>query len=75
MPSAQLGPKFMKENGIKHVMFSTADGALEAAPAVRKYILLLTALYDSCFNPSLTINKCTFLLGKGLQVSFDSEDW
>lgn len=56
-------------------MFSTADGALEAAPAVRKYILLLTALYDSCFNPSLTINKCTFLLGKGLQVSFDSEDW
>ncbi|CAH8392041.1 unnamed protein product [Eruca vesicaria subsp. sativa] len=30
-----LGPKFMKENGIKHVTFSTADGALEAAPAVR----------------------------------------
>lgn len=25
----------MKENGIKHVTFSTADGALEAAPAVR----------------------------------------
>jgi hypothetical protein len=25
----------MKENGIKHVVFSTADGALEAAPAVR----------------------------------------
>jgi len=33
--SAQLGPKFMKENGLKHVTFSTADGALEAAPAVR----------------------------------------
>lgn len=33
--SFQLGPKFMKENGLKHVTFSTADGALEAAPAVR----------------------------------------
>lgn len=33
--SVQLGPKFMRENGIKHVTFSTADGALEAAPAVR----------------------------------------
>ncbi|KAK8613782.1 hypothetical protein V6N13_101538 [Hibiscus sabdariffa] len=30
-----LGPKFMNENGFKHVIFSTADGALEAAPAVR----------------------------------------
>ncbi|KAK7387471.1 hypothetical protein VNO78_28303 [Psophocarpus tetragonolobus] len=29
-----LGPKFMKENGLKHVTFSTADGALEAAPAM-----------------------------------------
>ncbi|XP_028083383.1 ATP phosphoribosyltransferase 2, chloroplastic-like [Camellia sinensis] len=29
-----LGPKFMKENGVKHVTFSTADGALEAAPAM-----------------------------------------
>nr|VDC84485.1 unnamed protein product [Brassica rapa] len=29
-----LGPKFMEENGIKHVTFSTADGALEAAPAM-----------------------------------------
>lgn len=29
-----LGPKFMRENGIKHVFFSTADGALEAAPAM-----------------------------------------
>uniref|UniRef100_A0A7N2L1Y5 ATP phosphoribosyltransferase n=1 Tax=Quercus lobata TaxID=97700 RepID=A0A7N2L1Y5_QUELO len=28
-----LGPKFMKENGLKYVTFSTADGALEAAPA------------------------------------------
>lgn len=25
----------MKENGLEHVTFSTADGALEAAPAVR----------------------------------------
>ena len=30
----QLGPKFLRENGLKHVSFSTADGALEAAPAV-----------------------------------------
>ncbi|KAK9001579.1 hypothetical protein V6N11_083359 [Hibiscus sabdariffa] len=29
-----LGPKFMNENGFKHVIFSTADGALEAAPAL-----------------------------------------
>uniref|UniRef100_A0A2P2MKI5 ATP phosphoribosyltransferase n=2 Tax=Rhizophora mucronata TaxID=61149 RepID=A0A2P2MKI5_RHIMU len=29
-----LGPKFMKDNGLKHVQFSTADGALEAAPAM-----------------------------------------
>ncbi|KAL5701812.1 ATP phosphoribosyltransferase [Ranunculus cassubicifolius] len=29
-----LGPKFMKENGLDHVTFSTADGALEAAPAM-----------------------------------------
>ncbi|KAF7143026.1 hypothetical protein RHSIM_Rhsim05G0031000 [Rhododendron simsii] len=30
----QLAPKFMKENGLKNVTFSTADGALEAAPAM-----------------------------------------
>ncbi|KAM5551897.1 hypothetical protein ABKV19_026651 [Rosa sericea] len=29
-----LGPKFVKENGLDHVSFSTADGALEAAPAM-----------------------------------------
>ncbi|XP_076903407.1 ATP phosphoribosyltransferase 1, chloroplastic-like [Bidens hawaiensis] len=29
-----LSPKFLKENGIEHVTFSTADGALEAAPAM-----------------------------------------
>lgn len=29
-----LAPKFLKENGLKYVMFSTADGALEAAPAM-----------------------------------------
>ncbi|KAF9661417.1 hypothetical protein SADUNF_Sadunf19G0066600 [Salix dunnii] len=29
-----LGPKFMKDNGFMHVTFSTADGALEAAPAM-----------------------------------------
>ncbi|MBA0698274.1 hypothetical protein Goari_021771 [Gossypium aridum] len=29
-----LGPKFMQEHGLKHVIFSSADGALEAAPAM-----------------------------------------
>ncbi|KAF9589002.1 hypothetical protein IFM89_017681 [Coptis chinensis] len=29
-----LGPKFVKEKGLEHVTFSTADGALEAAPAM-----------------------------------------
>lgn len=29
-----LGPKFMNVKGLKHVSFSTADGALEAAPAM-----------------------------------------
>ncbi|XP_008783595.1 ATP phosphoribosyltransferase, chloroplastic-like [Phoenix dactylifera] len=29
-----LGPKFLKERGLEHVSFSTADGALEAAPAM-----------------------------------------
>ncbi|ONK60697.1 uncharacterized protein A4U43_C08F21610 [Asparagus officinalis] len=28
-----LGPKFMKEKGLEFVTFSSADGALEAAPA------------------------------------------
>ncbi|KAL0384602.1 UNVERIFIED_CONTAM: ATP phosphoribosyltransferase 2, chloroplastic [Sesamum radiatum] len=32
--SLALGPKFMKENGMRYVTFSTADGALEAAPAM-----------------------------------------
>jgi len=31
----------MKESGLKHVTFSTADGALEAAPAVRDSVYLL----------------------------------
>lgn len=30
----QLGQKFLAEKGFKHVQLSTADGALEAAPAV-----------------------------------------
>ncbi|KAI5661610.1 hypothetical protein M9H77_20933 [Catharanthus roseus] len=29
-----MAPKFMMENGLQHVTFSTADGALEAAPAM-----------------------------------------
>lgn len=41
----QLGPKFMKENELKHAVFSTADGALEAAPAVRIISYYLLILY------------------------------
>ncbi|KAL5994614.1 ATP phosphoribosyltransferase 1, chloroplastic [Asimina triloba] len=33
-PLRILGPKFMREKGLEHVSFSTADGALEAAPAM-----------------------------------------
>lgn len=29
-----VGPRFMKDKGLTHVTFSTADGALEAAPAM-----------------------------------------
>nr|CAD1835217.1 unnamed protein product [Ananas comosus var. bracteatus] len=29
-----LGPKFLKEKGLKHVTFSSADGALESYPAM-----------------------------------------
>lgn len=29
-----LAPKFLKERGLKYVIYSTADGALEAAPAM-----------------------------------------
>ncbi|XP_030513009.2 ATP phosphoribosyltransferase 2, chloroplastic-like isoform X2 [Rhodamnia argentea] len=32
--SLALGHKFMKENGLKYVSFSTGEGALEAAPAM-----------------------------------------
>ena len=34
----------MKENGLEHVIFSTADGALEAAPAVRVKFSLSTCI-------------------------------
>ena len=39
-PSAQLGPKFMKENGLKYVTFSTAKGAPEVALAVKNAFFL-----------------------------------
>lgn len=47
--SVQLGPKFMREKGFKHVTFSTADGALEAAPAVRFAYLFLSSFSDYFF--------------------------
>jgi hypothetical protein len=31
----QLGAKFLKENGFKHVRLLSADGALESFPPVR----------------------------------------
>ncbi|KAL0689827.1 hypothetical protein Bca4012_089505 [Brassica carinata] len=45
-----LGPKFMEENGIKHVTFSTADGALEAAPAVNQSARLLSLTFVVCLE-------------------------
>lgn len=33
--SVQIAKEFFKKNGLDHVNLSTADGALEAAPAVR----------------------------------------
>ena len=50
-PTFQLGPKFMKETGLKHVTFSTADGALEAAPAVRDSV---------CFIRSCSFKICNY---------------
>jgi len=41
----QLGPKFVKEKGLKHVSFSTADGALEAAPAVINLIFGFQSIF------------------------------
>ena len=43
----------MKENGLKHVTFSTADGALEAAPAVR---LLCESFLGYMFYETLELN-------------------
>jgi hypothetical protein len=37
----QLGPKFLKEKGLKHVVITTADGALESYPAVSSFIILI----------------------------------
>lgn len=39
--ATQLGRKFLEKNGFKHFQLSTADGALEAAPAVSNYAGLL----------------------------------
>ncbi|GMP67673.1 hypothetical protein CsSME_00027582 [Camellia sinensis var. sinensis] len=44
-----LGPKFMKENGVKHVTFSTADGALEAFYYFCQVMLSLVSIArDAC---------------------------
>ncbi|KAE9448746.1 hypothetical protein C3L33_19360, partial [Rhododendron williamsianum] len=52
----ELAPKFMKENGLKHVTFSTADGALEAASTMG----IADAIVDLAFvvsRKSLTQRK------------------
>ncbi|XP_058207026.1 ATP phosphoribosyltransferase 1, chloroplastic-like [Rhododendron vialii] len=47
----RLAPKFMKENGLKHVTCSTTDGALEAAPpAVRVASFLHLCIFDNCIQ-------------------------
>jgi hypothetical protein len=35
MDLLQVGAKFLKEKGFKHVSFLSGDGALESYPAVR----------------------------------------
>ena len=43
----QLGDKFLREKGFKHVRFLSADGALESYPPVR---LLSLNLIFFCFH-------------------------
>ena len=40
-PTFDLGPKFIKENGLKHVTFSISNGALEAALTVRDSVCFI----------------------------------
>lgn len=37
----QLGQRFLEKHGFKHFQLSTADGALEAAPAVSNIAWLI----------------------------------
>ena len=49
--ATQLGKKFLEKHGFKHVQLSTADGALEAAPAVSNiYFGLVLLRWRSCFG-------------------------
>lgn len=60
-----MGPKFMKENGLSHVTFSTADGALEAAPAVSNKLLC----HCQFLHAILLLHLCWFLSAFSLCVS------
>jgi len=71
-----LGPKFVKEKGLKHVKFSTADGALEAAPAmgIADAILDLVSSGTTLRENNLKEIKGVFPVGaaSGTQVSSPS---
>lgn len=46
----QLGEQFLKKIGLEHVQLLTADGALEAAPAVILFLSLESYLCMSVHN-------------------------
>lgn len=58
----QLGQKFLAEKGFKHVQLSTADGALEAAPAVSTctVVFRLLATVTSLWLLNLFTCPCVF---------------
>jgi hypothetical protein len=60
----QLGDKFLREKGFKHVHFLSADGALESYPPVR---LLSRHLIFFCFRATppffLTFASSMYLFG------------
>lgn len=58
----QLGPKFMKDNGFQNVTFSIADGALEAAPAVRNNFFYISESLFALSN--IVLNDLIFQLSQ-----------
>lgn len=68
-----MAPKFMKENGLQHVTFSTADGALEAAPAVSLIYLLETNCFIFKTMRWSTKSATTFLFQFPMGFSFSDD--